>query len=186
MDITGVIYKFTCIETGKSYIGQTIHPKERFISHIKSVNNLKLDTHFVRALRKHRYRDYSILEKDIPRNNLDDREKYWISYFDSYHNGYNSTIGGGSYIPTEETKVKISKALTGIKRSDETRQKLSNLQKGRKKPPISNETRKKLSEVWKGRKRKPFSEEHRRKLSESHKGKIPWNKKKDESDTINT
>lgn len=25
---------------------------------------------------------------------LDEREKYWISYYNSYLNGYNSTIGG--------------------------------------------------------------------------------------------
>jgi transposase-like protein len=25
---------------------------------------------------------------------LDAREKYWIAYYDSYKNGYNSTLGG--------------------------------------------------------------------------------------------
>lgn len=25
---------------------------------------------------------------------LDEREKYWIEYYDSYFNGYNSTLGG--------------------------------------------------------------------------------------------
>lgn len=34
------------------------------------------------------------IEKDIPNEQLNEREQYWISYYDSFHNGYNSTIGG--------------------------------------------------------------------------------------------
>jgi len=30
----------------------------------------------------------------VPNNLLDKREKYWIEYYDSYFNGYNSTLGG--------------------------------------------------------------------------------------------
>ena len=30
----------------------------------------------------------------MPNNLLDEREKYWIEYYDSYFNGYNSTLGG--------------------------------------------------------------------------------------------
>ncbi len=37
-------------------------------------------------------------------------------------------------------------------------------------PEPTKETRQKLSEAKKGRKRKPFSEEHKRKISESKKG----------------
>lgn len=34
---------------------------------------------------------------------LNEREKYWISYYDSYVNGYNKTIGGaGSSFYSEE------------------------------------------------------------------------------------
>lgn len=43
---------------------------------------------------------------------------------------------------------------------------------------LSAETRIKISEANKGKKRKPFTEEHRRKLSEAHKGKSTWNKGK--------
>ena len=34
---------------------------------------------------------------------LDEREKYWISYFDSYNNGYNQTLGGQG-VPTNDYK----------------------------------------------------------------------------------
>ena len=35
-----------------------------------------------------------ILERNVPNNNLDEREKYYIDKFNSFHNGYNETIGG--------------------------------------------------------------------------------------------
>ena len=35
-----------------------------------------------------------VIEKDIPKEKLAEREKYWIDYFDSYYNGYNMTKGG--------------------------------------------------------------------------------------------
>lgn len=35
-----------------------------------------------------------LLEENIPYENLDEREIYYIERFDSFHNGYNSTPGG--------------------------------------------------------------------------------------------
>lgn len=60
-----------------------------------------------------------------------------------------------------ETKEKISKALTGIKRPF------------KKKKPLSIETKKKISESNLGR---IVSEEGRRNISEAHKGQVPWNR----------
>ena len=53
----------------------------------------------------------------------------------------------------------------GTKRSDETKQKLSETHKGKK---LSEETKRKISEIHKGEKR---SEEAKRKMSEAHQGK---------------
>lgn len=38
-----------------------------------------------------------IEETDIP----EEREKYWIEYFDSFRNGYNATMGGDGKIPNQ-------------------------------------------------------------------------------------
>lgn len=35
----------------------------------------------------------SLLE-EVPIEKLNEREKYWIAYYDSYNNGYNLTLGG--------------------------------------------------------------------------------------------
>ena len=32
--------------------------------------------------------------EEVENSELDVREKYWINYYDSYNNGYNSTLGG--------------------------------------------------------------------------------------------
>ena len=56
----------------------------------------------------------------------------------------------------------------GIIRSDETKEKISNAQKGRTRAPLSVESRKKISNAQKG---KTVSIETRKKLSDSLKGK---------------
>ena len=32
--------------------------------------------------------------EEVPNEQLDEREKYWIKYYNSYLDGYNSTLGG--------------------------------------------------------------------------------------------
>jgi len=56
----------------------------------------------------------------------------------------------------------------GLKRSDETRRKISEVQKGKK---ISDEHKAKISKALKGRKYKPMSEQGRLNISLSHRGK---------------
>ena len=90
----GVIYKATSKTSGKSYIGQTINLKDRIRSH----RNAKDDYPFHVALRKHGLDDFEweIVEDlgDCSQEQLDEREKYWIAFYDTYNNGYNSTLGG--------------------------------------------------------------------------------------------
>lgn len=52
--------------------------------------------------------EYFVLEKieDCDNENLNDREVYWISYYDSYNNGYNSTLGGEGFSKINYNKVK--------------------------------------------------------------------------------
>jgi len=84
------------------------------------------------------------------------------------------------YIHTIDWKNNISKALVGIKRSKETRKKMSVAKNGY---IMSEEHRKNLSNAMKGhvspRKGKHLSEKTKMKMSESKKGSIPWNKGKE-------
>jgi hypothetical protein len=84
--------------------------------------------------------------------------------------------------PSEETRRKLSEANKGKTHSEETKRKLSEMNKGKthseetkrklsemnKGKTFSEETRRKLSDANKG---KTYSEEHKRKISEAHKGK---------------
>ena len=93
----GFIYKITNTINGKSYIGQTIqNVKERFYQHCatkcsKAVSNMAIHI----AIKKYGKSNFIVeVIEEIDSANLNDREKYWIKYYNSYNNGYNSTKGG--------------------------------------------------------------------------------------------
>ena len=93
----GFIYKITNTINGKFYIGQTIqNVKERFYQHCatkcsKAVSNMAIH----RAIKKYGKSNFTVeVIEEIDSANLNDRERYWIKYYNSYNNGYNSTKGG--------------------------------------------------------------------------------------------
>ena len=91
----GKIYKVTNNINKKIYIGQTIQDENiRWNHHIREALNGS-DTKFHRALRKYG-KDGFIWEviEEVDNDKLNEREIYWISYYNSYKQGYNSTTGG--------------------------------------------------------------------------------------------
>lgn len=145
--MTGIIYKWTNTINGKAYIGQTRNEESRKRYHLRANDNL----HFHNALRKYGSNNFSyeVLEADIPIENLNDREIYWIAYYDTFNSGYNETTGG----------------CQAMKLSDETRQKLSKARKG---IVFTKEHRRNISKAGKGKHSGPFSEEHKRRIKETH------------------
>lgn len=204
------IYKIQNKINGKVYIGQTIVSLEsrlnrEFHGHFADAFVYKKDHYLYRSMRKYG-KDaftYEVVEevpiqctKQETRKLLNEREVYWIKYYDSYCNGYNNTPGGTDLNKTlsEEHKRKISESHKGVKMSLEARQ---NMSKARKGLHLSEESRlkrlekmklkgtnipsnkgikgavkhtpemnKAKSERQKGRK---FTEEHKQKLSEARK-----------------
>jgi len=99
--MTGIIYKHTNKINGKCYIGQTtVGLKERLNQHIKEKGNFL----FPNAIRKYGIENFTseILEHNV--SNLDDREIYWINYYDSFNNGYNMTEGGEGFTSKQRKK----------------------------------------------------------------------------------
>lgn len=95
----GYIYKIENIINKKVYIGLTNRSiKERFSEHLYDSYNKKsrsYNYHLHCAIRKYGIENFSIIElEECPIEKLQEREKYWIQYFDSYNNGYNMTLGG--------------------------------------------------------------------------------------------
>lgn len=97
MDKIG-IYQYKNKINGKSYVGQSININKRFREHKNAAfnpNNKDYKFAIHAAIRKYGLEnfDFIVLEECTPEK-LNEREKYWIAFYDSYNNGYNETIGG--------------------------------------------------------------------------------------------
>jgi transposase/predicted GIY-YIG superfamily endonuclease len=91
-----IIYRIYNVVNGKSYIGQTIDFKSRKRDHFAK---LRSQTHKNKRL-QNAYNKYGreafhieILEGVTSKQELNEREIYWIAHFNSYKNGYNMSEG---------------------------------------------------------------------------------------------
>jgi len=120
---TGSIYTVICKVNQKRYIGQTVkNVATRWKEHLRECSTDTGNRALYNAIKKYGQGMFSIriLEEDVPRDKLSEREIYWIEQFDTYNNGYNSTTGGEvSYTIREDVKQKISSSMVGLRRSDE-------------------------------------------------------------------
>lgn len=104
------IYKVKNEITGKVYVGQAVNITKRWQQHINNYDNQNertYDTHFYRAIRKYGIDNFSFSIVELcDQNELNEKEARWINYYHSYHNGYNSTLGGDGriYIDRENFK----------------------------------------------------------------------------------
>lgn len=90
------IYVIKNIINGKCYVGQSIDIYNRWYKHQSPKTwEGERGKALYQAFKKYGIEnfEFKIIEK-CPRNQLDEREKYWISHFNSYNEGYNMTEGG--------------------------------------------------------------------------------------------
>ena len=93
----GVIYCARNIQNDKLYIGQTIDFKHRKAAHISEARHSKLKTPFHNAIKKYGEDNFSwtILEDNVPNDELSDLEILYIDMFCTYlGKNYNCSIGG--------------------------------------------------------------------------------------------
>ena len=104
--MTWCIYKHTS-PSNKSYIGMTYQdPNVRW----KNGAGYSAETKFGKAIQKYGWDNFTheIIEENIQTLcEAKEREIYWIDYFDSYKNGYNSTIGGDNVSIDRETNLPV-------------------------------------------------------------------------------
>ena len=111
------IYKITNIQNNKVYIGQTIRPiEQRFKRHLSDALNNILDTHFARAIRKYGKENFIIeqIDEAQTQDELNQKEQYWIKYYNSVNEGYNETdaiskCGGNTYQSKAEEEMEVIK-----------------------------------------------------------------------------
>ena len=120
-----IIYRATNSLNGKSYIGYTGRPMAtRRIEHEREVRRSRnKKSKFYRALKK--YMELFIweeLDKCESHEEAQRLETYYISKYDTYQNGYNSTFGGdGIQGCTPEIKERIVKSLKAYHSQKNTR-----------------------------------------------------------------
>lgn len=90
------IYKITNLENQMTYIGQSVNIKERWRSHIKRGIGAETPTgnklySVMNSIGVENF-SFEIIE-ECPREKLNERERYWISFFKSQEFGYNETRG---------------------------------------------------------------------------------------------
>ena len=159
-----VIYKITN-PSGKVYIGQTWNWSIRQAFYRTS--NCKTQIGIYNSLLKYGFENHDFkiiceLPEDVEQKTLDSYEKiYWQFYKDCNILTLNCREPGRGGRFSEESKLKLSKSLTGRKLSEEHRKNVTETNK-------SNEERLKRSIALKGH---SVSEETKRKISEKIKQK---------------
>lgn len=101
----GYIYLIKNLKNDKCYVGlSTGLPTKRFMEHFKEANvkdknnNYAYNNKLVKAIRKYGMFNFSLqILEQCDNKDLDAREIFYISQYDSYKNGYNSTYGGRSF-----------------------------------------------------------------------------------------
>lgn len=175
------IYLIKNIANNKIYIGSAINIHRRWKEHKLQLKEGKHHSYHLQSA-WNTYGEQSfkfeILEEVSNPQHLLAYEQVYLDYYKSYEKekGYNICKVAGSHYGlkrSEETKQKMSEAkkkiretLNGRKQTEETKQKLREINKGK---TFSKETRKKISEANKGH---IVSEETRKKLSEAGKNRI--------------
>ena len=103
------IYKITNKINQKKYIGKTekVNPEERWKEHLRDAKReYRKNRALYRAINKYGAENFTfeiIEETDIP----NEKEQYYIQFYDTYHNGYNETLGGdgASYLELPEQEI---------------------------------------------------------------------------------
>lgn len=165
----GYIYRTHILDNGKMYIGQKKSSIFLGESYIGSGNYLR------NSIKKHGYTHFKVelLEECSSREELDEREVYWIAYYDAVNSDtyYNRAKGGRCGCGRKP----------GFRQPDSMKKKMSDMQKDGKSwmngKKHSEETKRKMSISRSGVNNpnygKHFSEEHRKKLSEAKKRNLP-------------
>lgn len=90
------IYKITSLVTERAYIGQSVDIATRASDHIKSGLSCAPSTNkLYQAMKKDGIENFlfEVLE-EVPRDKLNEREVYWIDFYDTKNTGLNISKGG--------------------------------------------------------------------------------------------
>lgn len=132
-EVYGIIYKITNKLNGKCYIGQTTNKKgvrgryyaagssnsERVYLYHKRQKELGhyYNDHLLKSLEKYGFEAFEVCEvfdTAMSKEELNEKEIYYINYFDSFNNGYNMNKGGEGSTGVDYMKGKNNPMSTPI------------------------------------------------------------------------
>ena len=90
------IYKITRLKTGEIYIGKSTDVKKRWTEHCKTAYGVGTIAHSIlhTTIRKDGIENFTFeLLEEVPKDKLTEREKYWITFYDSKNYGLNERNG---------------------------------------------------------------------------------------------
>jgi len=157
-----IIYKTTNLINGKFYVGKDEKNNPEYLGSGINLN---------RAIKKYGKENFikETIEVCSTREELIEREKYWIKETKAQELGYNIADGGwGGNTYTEETKQRVSQFFKGRYLSPETIEKRKKTIEERKKqnPDRYRQTEERKKAIGDFHRGKEISEEQRKKLSE--------------------
>ena len=130
MDHLSGIYRIYNTVNGKSYVGQSQNIECRWKEHKRTLRTNKAkNLHLQRSWNQYGEDSFvfEVLEFcDIAM--LNEREQFWIAYFDSFHSGYNMNAGGGGnrgYQWSEESRRRASEAAKIVHSTPENKKAMS-------------------------------------------------------------
>jgi group I intron endonuclease len=174
-----IIYKLTNKINGLSYIGQTIkNLNQRISQHLIPKKN-----YISNAIKKYGIEsfDISIIDQAENQDILNEKEEYWISYYNTVcPHGYNLTYGGNQSIRSERTRRKMSESKQGKPRLRESVRKMVETRKQNGTYRPSEETCNKRRKNWLGEKNPSKNPEVIKKIIETRR-KNGWLKNPEET-----
>lgn len=110
------IYIIKNVVNSKVYIGQSVDILTRWYQHRSAATNEKHPEHnnkihtAIREIGKDKF--YLEILEECSRNDLSEKEKYWINFYNSFYEGYNCTKGGSwkdvSHIGEENGRARLN------------------------------------------------------------------------------
>lgn len=146
---TYIIYCYTCLITGKKYVGQTCQSLEKRAG--KNGSGYRHCVVFYVEIKKYGWENFSveILEEGLTLEEANEREQYWIKKLGTLAPlGMNLVPGGDNHCHNELTRQKLSEIGKGHKMSDVCKEAL---RKSRVGSHHTEESKRKMSENRKGK-----------------------------------
>lgn len=131
------IYKIVS-PSGKVYIGQSRNIEKRFKNYQNGGKWISEQRKLYNSLNKYGSENHQyIIQEECIEDIINEREIYWIKHYDAVKQGLNIKDGGLGGKWTDESKKRLSDALTGKKQSEETIEKRRKKIKGLTRSPES-------------------------------------------------